>query len=147
MVNELEILHKLRDVIVNNLNNYITYPEEISSKNVLIEFPDVDLMVKRTMIYLQSNYGEYENLSTESDESSYHVSLFILCKKDNIQSLTEKAFDIYNGLYKLFRTNMTLDNYVDFVDIESFDFYPAIEGNKNVVGIEMLLNIRYCREY
>lgn len=148
MVNEITIMRALKEVIETELNNYTDDSlDNIDTKNVIIDFPNVDLMTKKTCIFIQPNYGEYENLSTNSDDSSFSMNIFILCKRDKHESLVEKVFGFYNALYKLIRTNITLNETVDFVDIESFDYYPQVEANSGVVGIEALITCRYTKDY
>lgn len=148
MINEIVVMNNLKRVIERQLNNYTSSAvETIDDKNVVIDFPAVDTMPKKNMIYIQPNYAEYNSLTTNSDDSQFNIALFIVCKRDKAESLTEKVFEYYNSLYKLFRTNLTLDETVDFIEIESFDYYPQVEANRNVVGIEMNVSCRYTKDF
>lgn len=147
MINELTILEQLQDVIQTQLNDYVEDVPKIEQGSVVIDFPDVDLMPKKTMIYLQPNYSTYENMSTESDSSSFIVSAFIICKRDRQENLTKKTYHYFNALYKLLRTNITLDNTIDFVDVTDADYFPAVEGNRNVQAVEVMVSIRYSKDY
>ena len=115
--------------------------------NVAIDFPDTDLMPKATMFYIVPNWADYEALSTESDNSTFNVALFILCKKDRQENLTRKIYGYFNALYSLLRTNIGLDGYVDFTDVNDAEFYPAVEGNRNVQGVEVSVSIRYTKDF
>lgn len=148
MINELTILNKMKEVIGSQLNNHLDGDiPKIDEKNVTIDFPEVDLMPKNIMFYLQPNYSSYENMTTEGDSSTFTISVFIICKKDKQENLTKKVYHYFNSLYDLLRKNITLDDTVDFVDIESADYFPAVEGNRNVQAIEMLANVRYTKEW
>lgn len=154
MVNELAILERFKKVIEEQLNNYLDDSGEdgrmlpsIDCRNVTIDFPDVDQMPKSVMFYLQPNYSNYETLSTESDLASFTISLFVICKRDKQENLTKKIYHYMNAVYKLFRTNISLDGMVDFVDITDADFYPAVEGSRNVQAVELSISIRYTKDW
>jgi len=148
MTNELTILEKLQDVIGAQLNSYLPQDiAEISEKQVLIEFPDVDKMPYGTMFYVYPNYAEYDDLTTCSDDAYLRVSVFLLCKKDTRANLTIKTYAYYNSLYALLRKNTSLDGVATSSAIESTDFYPAVEGNPNVQGIELTVNIRFAKDF
>ena len=126
MKNELTILNQMKTVLQGQLNDHLeTGLEQIDEHNVAIEFPDTDLMPKATMFYIVPNWADYEALSTESDNSTFNVALFILCKKDRQESLTRKIYGYFNALYSLLRTNIGLDGYVDFTDVNDAEFYQA----------------------
>ena len=148
MKNELTILNQLKIVIQTQLNSHLESGlEEISERNVQIDFPDIDQMPKTIMLYIQPNWSEYEALSTESDSSTFNVAVFIICKKDKQENLTRKIYGYFNALYSLLRSNISLDETVDFTDINDADFYPAVEGNRNVQAIEASVSIRYTKDF
>ena len=148
MKNELTVLTQLKSCIVANLNTYLpTGLTAISSDNVEIRWPTTDQMKKRVMFYIQPDYAEYEDLATTNDVSSFHVKVFILCKRATHSSLEEEAYGYYNALYELMRKNMTLDGYVDFTGISSADFYAAVEANENITGTEVNLVIQYTKDF
>ena len=148
MKNELTILNQLKTVIQTQLNLHLESGlEQISERNVQIDFPDIDQMPKNIMLYIQPNWSEYEALSTESDSSTFNVAVFIICKKDKQENLTRKIYGYFNALYSLLRSNISLDESVDFTDINDADFYPAVEGNRNVQAIEASVSIRYTKDF
>ena len=101
----------------------------------------------KTMLYIQPNWADYENLSTESDFSTFGIALFIICKKDTQENLTKKIYGYFNALYSLLRTNISLDGEVDFSSITDADFYPAVEGNRNVQAIEVSIAVSYTKDF
>ena len=148
MKNELTVLTKLKSCIVTNLNTYLPSGlTAITGDNVAIRWPTTDQMKRRVMFYIQPDYAEYEDLATTNDVSSFHVKVFILCKRATHSSLEEEAYGYYNALYELMRKNMTLDGYVDFTAISSADFYPAVEANENITGTEVNLVIQYTKDF
>lgn len=109
MKNELTILNQMKMVLQGQLNDHLeTGLAQIDEHNVAIDFPDMDLMPKATMFYIVPNWADYEALSTESDNSTFNVALFILCKKDRQENLTRKIYGYFNVLYSLLRTNIGL---------------------------------------
>lgn len=148
MRNELTILNSLKTVIQSQLNGYLaSETEPISERNVAIDFPDIDLMQMKNMLYIQPNWANYEGLSTESDASTFNVAVFIVCRKDKQENLTRKIYGYFNALYSLLRNNWSLDGEVDFTEITDADFYPAVEGNRNVQAIEASVSVRYTKDF
>ena len=148
MKNELTILNQMQVVIQKYLNDHLLDGvPKIDEKSVSLDFPDTDLMARSTMLYIVPNWANYEALSTESDGSTFNLAIFILCKKDKQEALTKKIYGYFNALYSLLRTNISLDGYVDFTDVTEAEFYPAVEGNKNVQGVEVSVSIRYTKDF
>ncbi len=148
MKNELAILNQLKNVLQSQLNDHLEAGlPQIDGNSIAIDFPDTDLMPRSTMFYIVPNWADYEALSTESDNSTFNVALFILCKKDRQESLTMKIYGYFNALYSLLRNNIGLDGYVDFTDVNDAEFYPAVEGNRNVQGVEVSVSIRYTKDF
>ena len=148
MRNELTILNAMKLVIQGQLNTYLGENLDlIGDRNVVIEFPDTDQMPMKTMLYIQPNWANYEALTTESDDSTFNIAVFVICKKDSQENLTRKVYGYYNALYRLLKTNMTLDGEVDFSSIDDADFYPAVEGNRNIQAIEVSVSVRYTKDF
>ena len=148
MTDELDALNALHDTIVAHINEYLPESlDDLSGTNVLIDFPDVDKMAARTMIYIQPDYAEFTGLTTSSDDTSFRVSVFVLNKRDTRENLTIQNFGYYAALTKMLRSNCDLDGAVAFVEIVDVNFYPAVEGNPNVRGAELSLSIKYEKEY
>jgi len=148
MRDELTILNSLKAVIQGQLNSHLDQGMEIlNERNVAVDFPDTDQMPMKTMLYIQPNWANYEALTTESDNSLFNIAIFIVCKKDKQENLTRKVYGYFNALYSLLRTNWSLDGEADFTEITDADFYPAVEGNRNVQAIEVSVSIRYTKDF
>lgn len=148
MRDELTILNSLKVVIQSQLNAHLGKEmETIGERNVAVDFPDIDQMPMKTMLYIQPNWANYEALSTESDASTFNMAIFIVCKKDKQENLTRKVYGYFNALYSLLRTNWSLNGEVDFTEITDADFYPAVEGNRNVQAIEVSISVRYTKDF
>jgi len=148
MKNELTVLHQLKDVIENNLNDYLAEGlSPITSDNVLLKFPNPDDMPKRVMFYIVPDWAEYENLATTNDSVEFHVTIFILCKRAKHIILEEEVYGYYNALYELLRRDMTLGSYVDFTEIDSANFYSAVDASETVTGTEVAVTINYTKDF
>lgn len=148
MRDELTILNSIKAVIQVQLNSHLAQGmETISERNVAVDFPDTDQMPMKTMLYIQPNWANYEALTTKSDNSLFNIAIFIVCKKDKQENLTRKVYGYFNALYSLLRTNWSLDGEADFTEITDADFYPAVEGNRNVQAIEVSVSVRYTKDY
>ena len=148
MKNELTILEQLRVVLQSDLNDHLEEGlEGIQEGSVVVDFPDTDLMRFQTVLYIQPNWADYESLSTQSDSSVFNVSIFILCKRDRKEELTRKIYGYFNAVYSLLRNDISLGGMVDFTDVDNAEFYPAVEGNRNVQGVEISVSIRYTKDF
>ena len=148
MKNELSILSALKGVLQAQLNAHLEENlDQIGQRNVAIDFPDTDQMPMKTMLYIQPNWANYEALSTESDNSVFNMAIFIVCKKDSQENLTRKVYGYFNAMYSLLKNNWSLDGEVDFTEITDADFYPAVEGNRNIQAIEVSVSVRYTKDY
>ena len=170
--NELSVLQQLRDVVDAGLNPEAeeilqeeTLDEELTDETpsadpepepepepaevipVLIDFPSVDQMPAPSTVFMLPDYAEYESLATVNDRAEFRVNVWILCKRAPKADLTTKVYQIYNEIYELLRKDTDLGGYVDFSEVRSADFYPAVEMNKNVQGIEMSLAIQYTKDW
>lgn len=147
MKDELSILNAVKDVLQAQLNaNLDEGMDRIGERNVAVDFPDMDQMPMKTMLYIQPNWANYETLSTESDDSTFNLAIFIVCKKDSQENLTRKVYGYFNAMYRLLRTNWSLDGEVDFTTITDADFYPAVEGSRNIQAIEASVSVRYTKD-
>ena len=138
MTSELDIMNGLHDVLIRDINDYTSNAVEgMDDKSIVVDFPDVDNMRKPTMIFIQPNYSDYEALTYSSDQTSFTMSVFLVAKKASSKVLQDKVFALYDGLYKLLKTNNTLDSIVDWVGVNSMDYYPQLTATETVKGIEV----------
>ena len=148
MTNELTVLEALQSVLIANVNQYLAEGyTQLSSANVLMEYPDVDKMPSDVTVFINGNYAEYEELATINDQSTFVVSVFLIVKRDTQSNLTTKMYTYFNGIYKSIRKSMDLNHTVDFAMITEADFFPAIEANKNVQGVEISLAVHYTKDF
>lgn len=146
MKNELTVLNQLRNVIDAGLNP-VTNPATPKTADVVIDFPSVDKMPFKSTVYLLPDYAEYEMLATTNDKAEFRVTMFILCKRDTKANLVTKVYEIYNQIYDLLRKDMDLSGYVDFTEVRDATFYPAVEMNENVQGIECSVAIMFTKDF
>ena len=149
MTNELTVLEALQTVIETELSDFLpsTKSDPEPEYGVVIDFPDVDQMPKKNMFYLQPDYAEFSNMAVQSDLSEFKISVFILCKRDSQENLTIKSYGYFKALYELLRTDISLNGTVDLTDIVDANFYPAVEGNPNVRGVEVSVSVRYTKDF
>ena len=150
MKDEMTVIEGLRGAIIKGINDHLPKGEVLTpldENNVVIDFPDTDRMPKSTMLYIQPNWAEFENLSTESDSSIFSVAVFILCKRDKSENLTKKIYGYFNALYSLLRRNTSLDGVVDFTEVTNSEFYPAVDANRSIQGVEVSVSLRYTKDF
>lgn len=148
MTNELTVLEAIQSVLISNVNQYLDEGyTALSSNNVIMEWPDVDGMTDDVTVFLNGNYAEYEELATINDQSTFTVSIFLLVKRDTISNLTTKMYKYFNGIYQALRKSMSLNGVVDFTMVTDADFFPAVEANKNVQGVEITVAVHYTKDF
>lgn len=148
MTSELDILNGLHDVLIRDINDYTSNSVEgMDDKSIVVDFPDIDNMRKPTMIFLQPNWTDYETLTYDSDQSNFTISVFLVAKKASSTVLQEKLFALYDGLYKLLKTNNTLDSLVAYTVVQSMDYYPALTADNNVKGIEVSIQVVFEKSW
>lgn len=145
MTNELNVLNRLREVIIRDLDTEGLDP--VGETNVLIDFPDQDSMPARSAIYIQPNYCSYDTLTVESDQVELTVSIFVVCKRDTRANLTIKTMAYVNKLYKLLSNDQELDGEIDYLRPETMDFYPALGENKDVKGAEISITLVFSKDF
>jgi hypothetical protein len=149
---EKQVLDGIKTFIVNNINSYVEEPvdleiETITDDYVAVEFPDTDSMRKSVMFYIVPDNEDFEYLTMSSDLASFNSTIFILIKKDTQENLITKAFTYFSALYQAIRNDPTLTSVVDETTIQTMEFYPAVEANKAIVGVEAKLLIKYAKEF
>ena len=148
MANELSIINAIKQVIQSSLNAYLPQSiEQIGEKNVVIDFPDTDQMPMKNMFYIVPNWANYNTLTTESDDATFNIAVFIVCRKDKPENLTVKVHLYFDALQNLIHSNMTLDGEVDFSIVEDVDFYYGVDGTRNVQAAEASVSIHYTKDY
>ncbi len=148
MTNELTVLEAIQSVLISNVNQYLDEGyTPLSSNNVIMEWPDVDGMKDDVTVFINGNFAEYEELATTNDQSTFTVSIFLLVKRDTISNLTTKMYRYFNGIYQALRKSMSLNGVVDFTMVTDADFFPAVEANKNVQGVEITVAVHYTKDF
>ena len=148
MINELSILNALKSVIQSQLNGYLDPDiERIGVRNVVIDFPDTDQMAMNNMFYIIPNWASYETLTTESDKSVFNIAVFIVCRKDKPENLTNKVHLYFEALQNLIHCNYTLDGSVDESFVDNVDFYYGVDGTKNTQAAEASISVHYTKDY
>lgn len=148
MINELTVLEALQSVLVSDVNKFLAEGwTRLTTDNVVLEWPDVDGMKDDVTVFINGNYAEYTELATTNDESTFTVSVFLMVKRDTKLNLTQKMYRYFNGIYQALRESMSLDGVVDFTMITDADFFPAIEANTNVQGVEITVAVHYTKDF
>lgn len=154
MKSELSIMEKLQEVIQDNLNSYLltdeeygTYAEQITDDNVVIDYPEVENMRKKSMFYITPQEGQLDTLTTCSDEELMTIDVCIMCKRDKNESLVRRVFAYYTALYKMLKNNSTLDGYITFLNVINFDFYPAVNVDGSITAIITTLQLGWCKDW
>lgn len=150
MKTEIQVLEKLKAIIITNIGTYFDEDislSEVSDLNVKIDFPDIDNMRKNNMFYIQPDYETLEQLSINSDIANMNIKLFFLCKGAKSEELIKRVFAYYSAFYIMLKNNQTLDGFIDFAKITDMDYYPAVSEIANITAIEVKLELMWSKEF
>ncbi len=152
---ENEILESLKDYIINNINNSIGSVnignsirlDDITNDSVAIDYPDTDSMKSNVMFYILPENESFSEFTLGGDLARFNNTVYIIAKKDNQENLIKKVFRYYGALMHCIKIDPSLASVVDETKFISMEFYPAVEANKNIVAIELHLEITYEQDY
>ena len=152
---ENEILESLKDYIINNINNSIDSVntgnsirlDDITKDSVAIDYPDTDSMKSNVMFYILPENESFSEFTLGGDLARFNNTVYIIAKKDNQENLIKKVFRYYGALMHCIKIDPSLASVVDETKFISMEFYPAVEANKNIVAIELHLEITYEQDY
>lgn len=150
MKTEIQVLEKLKLILIEKLNNFIEdefYKFVIDDHNIKIDFPDIDNMRKNNMFYIQPDYETLEELSINSDMATMNIKFFILCKGVKTEELIKRVFAYYSALYGMLKNNQSLDGFIDFIKITDMDYYPAVSEIANISAIEVRMDLMWSKEF
>lgn len=152
MTTEYQVMERLKETIVSGINLYLRRHgdmaiQELNGDNIEIDYPEPDQMRKDTMLYIQPDYGNYEDLSVMTDEATLTVQVFILTKGAPSRILIARAFRYYAALYSLLRNEQNLGGSVESTRITDMDYYPALTASHTMTAIEATVRITWSREF
>ena len=152
---ENEILESLKNYIINNINTSIDAVntgntirlDDITKDSVVIDYPDTDSMKANVMFYILPENESFSEFTLGGDLARFNNTVYIIVKKDNQENLIKKVFRYYGALMHCIKLDPSLASVVDETKFISMEFYPAVEANKNIVAIELHLEITYEQDY
>ena len=152
---ENEILESLKEYIISNINNSIDSVnvgntirlDDITKDSVVIDYPDTDSMKSNIMFYILPENESFSEFTLGGDLARFNNTVYIIAKKDNQENLIKKVFRYYGALMHCIKLDPSLASVVDETKFISMEFYPAVEANKNIVAIELHLEITYEQDY
>lgn len=137
MTKTIDVMKSLRDVIKQKYPRY----------EVKLDFPDLDRQKTKTTIYIQTDNGELENLTTSSDECTMNLTVYIATKGDTSEVMAERVWDCFESIYALLRSNPSLDGVVADSMITDFDYYPSIMDNVSSQAVTFSLSVVYEKDF
>jgi hypothetical protein len=82
-----------------------------------------------------------------SDLAVMDVTIYLLSKKDKQESLITKVFTYFTALYRCLKADISLNSIVDTTNLITMEFYPAVEANKSIVGMEIKIQMEFTKDY
>lgn len=144
MTTEMDVLERLQETIIDCL----VEPETVFDRNnVLIDYPDPDSMRKDTMVYIQPDYGNYEELTTASDAATFDATVFFVCKGAPSEKLVKRVFSCFSAFYGMLRSDNTLGGFIDSSRITDMDYYPSLTASRTMTAIEAKVELQWERRF
>lgn len=152
---ENEILESLKKYLIENINNSIDIVNDdvslrldtVTKDSINIDYPDTDSMKNSIMFYILPDNEVFSDFTLGGDLAQFNNTIYIIVKKDNQENLIKKVFKYYGALIHCIKSDPSLGSIVDETKMMSMEFYPAVEANKNIVAIELHLEITYEQDY
>ena len=121
----------------------------LAAGQIVIAYPDDDRMQYGTMLFIVPENGTWEVLTTESLLETVSVRVYIVVKPQaaytSMDLLVKAVFDYFAALSNAIVTDPTLGNEIDEARINSFDFYPAVEGVAKAAGLDISMTLQFER--
>lgn len=140
----------LKDCLVNHLSEYIQENNnfevaipEISEKQIIIDFPDIDKLPFSVTVYIVPDYSSQSNQTTCHILNSDTVKVWIFAKRDKQENLIAKSSCVYSAILQTLLNHRTLDGKINVLDFESADFYPSVTASNTVAAYEITLSLKY----
>ena len=143
MSKEFEALVALRDYLRAYLD---PAPQPaLADGQVVVEYPDVDSMPYATMVYIVPEREDVEQSSMTMSQVTLAITMYVILKNQQMATMIQAAFDYLAAIQNAINKDRTLGGSLAECEINAAEFYPAIVGLTNSVGIEITGTITYER--
>ena len=153
MKTEMQIMERLRDVIVRSLPGHFTADGgnadliPLDEKCVSIDFPDTDSMRRDTCVFIQPDYENFEQMSLSCDQAVLNLTVIILTKGARSDVLIRRVFGYFTAFCSLIHSDRGLEGFVDHTEVTDMDYYPAVTASKTMTAIEATVRIMWDRTF
>lgn len=149
MRNLEQALEGLKAYLVEHLDEYLANydtPEiplgPVTADN-FVTVVDLEKQKLPLIICLLPDQDEYEPTTPVNYDVTSHVTLVVLVRGDTREKLYNKALRTAVSIMQAIRADHTLGGSVADSQIESSDYYQAVEGSEDVKGTEIRLGLIY----
>lgn len=149
MTSELAIMEKIRSIIVSNYANYKNPDDDtvITNNDVMVDICDPDRMKSNVGIWIDARSITVDDYTTDEDSLSLSIRLSIICKREESTILRNRIFNIKSALYRILRNNQSLDQMVDLITIDSYNYYPQLFLEIGIVGMDIDCTVDYTEQW
>lgn len=153
MKNTLAIYDGVRDCLVKHINDYLNnncpfdvIVPSIEDKNVVVDFPELDKIPFNNTIYIIPDYFEISPQTVCTNLVTSAIKIYVFCKRDAHDNLIKRASTYFNAVCQTIMRYPTLDGTVNYAEMTSADYYPAVTANGSISAYEINVNLRYVFE-
>lgn len=145
-----KVLDGMKAYLVANLNTYLTQGDtveldlgSIAAKNIILFDLDPDKYKYNLTITIVPESDEFEATTVDGYAASSTISIYMIHRGDTRENLYKKTIRTTAALIKCFLADPTLDGIVGDMLLQGMDYYQAIEGNEDLKGAELRLQVLY----
>jgi len=144
---EYDALKALRDHLLLMMD---AAPQaNLATGQIVIDYPDTDVMKYPVMIFIVPDSGSWETLTTDSLLEQNVTTVYIVLQNSathrEMSTMIEAVFDYFAALGSAIAHDPTLGSKIEDTKINSFTFYPAISNLTKSVGLEVNLTLQFER--
>ena len=153
MKNTLAVYDGVRDCLLRHINDYLNQncPYDIivpaiEDRNIQVDFPDLDKIPQNNMIYIIPDYFEITPQTVCTNLVTSAIKVYIFCKRDNHDNLIKRASTYFNAVCQTIMRYPTMDGAVNYAEMTSADYYPAVTASNTIAAYELNISLRYIFE-
>ena len=122
----------------------------LTASQIVIGYPDQDKMPYPVMLYIVPEGGQWQRTTTENIEEQFSLKLYFMVKQSathtSMTAQVQAVFEYFGAFANAMNYDGTCGHAFDDSAINSWDFYPAVEGMTNTVGLDVSITLLFERD-
>jgi hypothetical protein len=115
----------------------------ITQKNVVKYVVDFDKYKSPIEIFILPENEEISYLTQENDDVAFELTVLIVVRSDSEEKLVKKIMRLSGAFKEMIRRDPYINDSVGDSQVNSVEYFHAIEGNPGLKGAEIQLQVSY----